>query len=185
MAGIVLLAGSPSPVSRTEAVVRLAGSQLCARGHAVSVISVRDLPPAAPLAGDCADPAVGDADARIGAADGIVVGTPIYKAAYSGLLKALLDLLPQAGFAGKAVLPLATGGTLAHMLAIDYALRPVLSSLGARHVLPGYFVLDRAAALADDGAVTLDAPTANGLARSIDALADALAAGSVRPERAS
>lgn len=34
--------------------------------------------------------------------------------------------------AGKTVLPLATGGTTAHVLAIDYALRPVLSSMVPR-----------------------------------------------------
>jgi FMN reductase len=28
-------------------------------------------------------------------------------------------------------------------LAIDYALRPVLSSLGAHHIMQGWFVLDR------------------------------------------
>ena len=38
--------------------------------------------------------------------------------------------------------PLATGGSLAHVLTIDYALRPVLAALGARHVTAGRFVLD-------------------------------------------
>jgi hypothetical protein len=68
----------------------------------------------------------------------------VYKASYSGLVKVFLDLLPQAGPAGKTVLPLVTGGSLAHMLAMDYALRPVLSALGARHVVPGAFLLDSA-----------------------------------------
>jgi NAD(P)H-dependent FMN reductase len=34
----------------------------------------------------------------------------VYKAAYSGLLKTLLDLLPQCALAGKVVLPVVTGG---------------------------------------------------------------------------
>ncbi|WP_437719533.1 NAD(P)H-dependent oxidoreductase [Sorangium sp. So ce448] len=50
-------------------------------------------------------------------AAGVVIATPIYKASYTGALKAFLDLLPQFGLAGKAALPLATGGTLAHVLA--------------------------------------------------------------------
>jgi FMN reductase len=63
----------------------------------------------------------------------VVVATPVYKAAYSGLLKVFLDVLPQTALKGKLVLPLATGGSPHHMLALDYALRPVLQSLGAPH----------------------------------------------------
>ena len=40
------------------------------------------------------------------------------------------------------VLPLATGGTLAHMLAVDYALKPVLNALKAQEVLHGVFADD-------------------------------------------
>lgn len=41
-------------------------------------------------------------------ARGVILATPVYKAAYTGLLKAFLDLLPQDGLAGKIVLPIAT-----------------------------------------------------------------------------
>ncbi len=51
-------------------------------------------------------------------ADGLIVATPVYKAAYSGALKTLLDLLPERALQGKVVLPLATGGTVAHLLAV-------------------------------------------------------------------
>ncbi|MBT2490161.1 NAD(P)H-dependent oxidoreductase [Streptomyces sp. ISL-96] len=81
-------------------------------------------------------------------ADALVVATPISKAAYSGLL-------PQHAFTGKPVLPLATGGSPAHVLAPDYALRPVLTSLGAQ-VCQGRFVLDRHITTAPDGALTPD-----------------------------
>ena len=57
----------------------------------------------------------------------VIVATPIYKAAYSGLLKVFLDLLPAEALRGKTVLPLASGGSVAHLLALDYALKPVLS----------------------------------------------------------
>ena len=70
------------------------------------------------------------------------MSTPIYKAAYSGLLKSFLDLLPQDGLRGKVVLPLATGGSSAHLLALDYALKPVLGALGARHILDAVFATD-------------------------------------------
>ena len=69
--------------------------------------------------------------------------TPVYKASYTGVLKTFLDLLPQFGLAGKVVLPLVTGGSLAHVLVIDYAFRPVLISLGAQHVVTGLFLHDK------------------------------------------
>jgi FMN reductase len=72
----------------------------------------------------------------------VVVATPVYKAAYSGILKAFLDLLPQFGLTNKLVLPLATGGSQSHMLALDYALRPVLSSLNPKHVLPSIYATE-------------------------------------------
>src|SRR5699024_2201287 len=70
-------------------------------------------------------------------ADGLIVATPVYKAAYSGALKTLLDLLPERALQGKVVLPLATGGTVAHLLAVDYALKPVLSAMKAQEILHG------------------------------------------------
>ena len=89
------------------------------------------------------DPELQAALALIARADGVVLVTPVYKASYTGVLKSFLDLLPQFGLTGKAALPLATGGTVAHVLAIDYALRPVLAALAAAHVTSGLFLLDR------------------------------------------
>jgi FMN reductase len=47
-------------------------------------------------------------------------------------LKVFLDLLPQFALAGKAILPIATGGSVAHLPALDYGLGPVLQSMGAQ-----------------------------------------------------
>ncbi|WP_455828190.1 NAD(P)H-dependent oxidoreductase, partial [Klebsiella pneumoniae] len=69
---------------------------------------------------------------RLAGADGLIVATPVYKASFSGALKALLDLLPERALEGKIVLPLDTGGTIAHMLAVDYARKPVLNALKAQ-----------------------------------------------------
>jgi FMN reductase len=83
-------------------------------------------------------------------------------------------LFPQFALAGKAVLPLATGGTLAHVLAIDYALRPVLTSMGARHIVQGYFLLDTLIASGPEGGVTLDPDAAVALGAIVDGFAGAL-----------
>jgi len=84
------------------------------------------------------------------------VASPIYKAAPAGVLKAFLDLLPQFALTGKIVLPLATGGSLAHVMALDYALRPVLTALNARHVTQGWFFLDKQLEKVEPGGLRID-----------------------------
>lgn len=134
---------------------------------------LRELPADALLAGDSANPRVAQAAESLAAADGVIVGSPVYKAAYSGLLKAFLDLLPQFALERKVVLPLATGGSPAHVLAIDYAFRPVLTSLGAEHVVQGYFLLDKLIERTDNG-VIID-PSAEGpLLSVVDAFSEQL-----------
>ncbi|MEU6387840.1 NADPH-dependent FMN reductase [Streptomyces sp. NPDC046939] len=160
MAAILSVSGSPSATSRTGRLLRHIDARLVGGGHDVSALDVRDLPADALLGADFGHPAIVDAAERFARADGIVIGTPVYKAAYSGLLKALLDLLPQYALAGKTVLPLATGGSTAHVLAIDYALRPVLSSMGAAHIVPGWFTLDKDITVEGDRTVIAPASAA-------------------------
>ncbi len=139
---IAIVSGSPAPASRTAALARLIGEELAAKGCAVERLDIRELPAESVLGARTEDPAVDAALRLVERADGVVLVTPIYKAAYSGLMKAFLDLVPQSGLDGKVVLPMGVGGTLAHLLAIDYALRPVLASMGCPHVLGALFLLD-------------------------------------------
>jgi FMN reductase len=44
---------------------------------------------------------------------------------------------------GKTILPLAVGGSIAHLLAIEYALKPVLSVLGATEILNTVYLVDK------------------------------------------
>jgi FMN reductase len=136
---VLLLGGSPSAPSTTWRLLQLVGERLAAQGHRTVALQVRELPAQALLRADLSDPAIREASALVAEADAVVIGTPVYKASFSGVLKAFLDLLPQFGLAGKLVLPLATGGSQAHMLALDYALRPVLASLGPRQILPSIY----------------------------------------------
>ena len=139
---ILLLAGSPSIGSRSTRLLHHVGERLALLGHRYTKLHVLDLPAQALLHADFNDTEIKIARAQVERADAVVIATPVYKAAYSGVLKAFLDLLPQDGLAGKLVLPLATGGSQSHMLALDYALRPVLSSLAARHILPSIYATD-------------------------------------------
>ncbi|MGY4976774.1 NADPH-dependent FMN reductase [Streptomyces sp. 900105755] len=174
MATVLSVSGSPSATSRTGRLLRHLDRRLAAQGHEVIALDVRTLPAQALLGADFAHPAVVEAAALFERADGVVIGTPIYKAAYSGLLKSLLDLLPQYALAGKTVLPLATGGSTAHVLAIDYALRPVLSSMGAAHIVPGWFTLDKDITTDADGRLTVSAASAEALAEVTDRFSAAL-----------
>ena len=174
MAIVLSVSGSPSATSRTARLLRHLDRRLVAQGHRVTPLDVRTLPAEALLLADFAHPAIVRATALFEQADGVVIGTPVYKAAYSGLLKSLLDLLPQYALAGKTVLPLATGGTTAHVLAIDYALRPVLASMGPAHITPGWFTLDKDIAVTEDGTTTLAPGPAEGLARVTDQFSAAL-----------
>jgi FMN reductase len=136
---IILLGGSPSPNSSTSRLLQHVGNQLAPFGRRITRIEARELDPQALLAADCGEPGIARLLHLVAQAEVLVVATPVYKAAYSGLLKAVLDLLPQDGLAGKLVLPLATGGSQSHMLALDYALRPVLASMAPRSILPSIY----------------------------------------------
>jgi FMN reductase len=143
MSLVVTISGSPAAPSRTHALATHVGESLAARGFEVASINVRDLPAEDLLHARADSPALRQPLGLVERARGVVVVTPVYKASFTGVLKTFLDLLPQFGLAGKVVLPLATGGALAHVLAIDYGLRPVLSALGSAHVVGGLFVLDK------------------------------------------
>lgn len=170
---VLLVAGSPSAHSRSSALLSASQLLLRERGIASETLSIRDLPAQALLLADFAHPAIRAAQAKVAQAKAIVVATPVYKAAYSGVLKVLLDLLPQNGLQGKNVLPLATGGSPHHMLALDYALRPVLQSLSADHILPGVYATDKQVALVANGGYELELEIATRLADAVDSLVEA------------
>jgi FMN reductase len=174
MATVLSVSGSPSASSRTGKLLRHLDTLLAAQGHEVIPLDVRTIPAEALLGADFRHPAIIEATELFARADGIVIGTPVYKAAYSGVLKALLDLLPQYALTGKTVLPLATGGTTAHVLAIDYALRPVLSSMGAGHIVQGWFTLDKDLTAHEDGTLTVAPAAGEALTQVLDQFVSAL-----------
>ncbi|MFJ9931192.1 MULTISPECIES: NADPH-dependent FMN reductase [Streptomyces] len=174
MATVLSVSGSPSKTSRTDRLLRHLDRRLTAQGHEVIPLDVRTIPGEALLGADFRHPAIVETTELFAAADGVVIATPVYKAAYSGVLKALLDLLPQYALADKTVLPLATGGSTAHVLAVDYALRPVLSSMGAAHIVQGWFTLDTDITVDQNGSVTVAPAGAAALGRVVDQFSAAL-----------
>jgi len=65
-------------------------------------------------------------------ADMLVVGTPVYRASYTGALKHLFDLVNHEAFPGKKVILAATGGTPLHGLVTEHQLRPLFGFLNAQ-----------------------------------------------------
>ena len=170
---VLLIAGSPSESSRSAALLDSVSCRLALRdGLKVERLNIRELPAEALLLAQWGHPAIVKALAQVEQARAIVVATPVCKAAYSGVLKVFLDLLPQTALAGKTVLPLATGGSPHHMLALDYALRPVLQSLSARHILTGVYATDAQIARSTEGVYT---PAADISTRLDEAVATLLA----------
>lgn len=150
MLDVLTIAGSPSASSRSTGVLEYLRWNLEQRGLRTWNLAVRDLPPEDLLYGRYDSPAIVQSAALLNQARAVIIATPVYKAAYSGVLKTFLDLLPQRALAGKLVLPIATGGSPVHMLAIDYALRPVLTALGAQHTLQGIYITDSQIQLGDE-----------------------------------
>lgn len=181
MSSIVLISGSPSASSRSTAILRDVQSLLADRGLESALINVRDFP-AEDLIFARYDSAVFDAaKTLVAGAAGIVVSTPIYKASYTGTLKTFLDILPQLALRGKTVLPLASGGSPAHLLAIDYALKPVLSALGATDLLQGVYAVDDQAKVLPDGSLWLNDDLRLRLNGAVDQLATLVKSRAVSP----
>ncbi len=72
---------------------------------------------------------------RIMAADMYLLGTPIFRASFTGALKNVLDLVPVEGLMGKVCGLVGMGATDHHYLAVDTQLRPVLTWFGV-HLVP-------------------------------------------------
>lgn len=174
---VLLIAGSPSEQSRSAALLDGVQQRLKQRGALASRLHIRDLSPQALILADFGHPSILGAVAQVALADVLVVATPVYKAAYSGVLKVFLDLLPQTALEGKTVLPLATGGSPHHMLALDYALRPVLQSLGAKHILPGIYATDAQITLSPEGAYQIT----EAIGSRLDAAVNTLITETMRP----
>lgn len=139
---VVTLGGSPSQRSRSGVLLDHAKRWLNQKGVEVVSYQVRDFPAEDLLHARFDSPKIIDLLQQIENADGLVIATPVYKASFSGALKTVLDLLPERALSHKVVLPIATGGSIAHMLAVDYALKPVLSALKAQEMLHGIFAED-------------------------------------------
>ena len=155
MANIVIVSGSPSKSSRLHGLTGYSEQKLLELGARLDTLYVADLPAEDLIRANFAGADIQRAQALVEQADAVILASPVYKASYTGVLKTFLDLLPQKGLQNKVVLPLFIGGTIAHLLAIDYSLKPVVSALGGTHMLTGVYAVDGWVNRLEDGGYAL------------------------------
>jgi FMN reductase len=131
---VVGISGSVRRVSRTTGLVRAVLDAVDRRVDGRSRLI--ELVDAAPLLFSALTRAETRAEAEqivraVEQADILVVGTPVYRASYTGALKHLFDLVRHEALTGAKVVLVATGGTPLHGLMTEHQLRPLLSFFGA------------------------------------------------------
>ncbi|MEI3607725.1 NADPH-dependent FMN reductase [Pseudogracilibacillus sp. SE30717A] len=142
MSNIVLISGSPSLFSRSNQILSYLGAKLKEEEQfSVSHILVNEIPLEDLFYGKYDSETIKKIAKQIQEAKGVIIASPVYKASYPGVLKALLDILPQDIFKSKPVFPIMTGGSPNHLLAIEYTLKPLISILKG-HSLQGVYILD-------------------------------------------
>lgn len=131
---ILGLSGNVKRPSRTaslvDAVVSLSAERLGGNGRLIELVD------AAPLLFKALRADQLDAEGRaiieaVEAADVLVVGSPVYRASYTGALKHLFDLVDYRALTGKRVILVATGGTPLHGLMTEHQLRPLFGFFNA------------------------------------------------------
>ena len=144
MSLVVALSGSLTQPSRTRVLVETIGRQAAHRlGAEFDVVDIAEL--ASSLATTSfknLPEAVQRAQQRLKAASLLVIGSPVYKGSYSGLLKHFLDLTDPTLLAGKVAVLAATGGSDRHALVIDHQLRPLASFFELNTVPVGVYARD-------------------------------------------
>lgn len=77
---------------------------------------------------------------KVAEADFYLIGTPIFQASLTGVLKNLFDLVPVDALYGKVMGFVANGGTYQHYLVVENQLKPIAGFFRA-YVAPGYVYL--------------------------------------------
>ncbi|ERK72799.1 FMN reductase [Leifsonia aquatica] len=125
---VVGVSGSPTHPSRTTVLV-----DEVARSFAEAIGGSHRTIELAPLLGQLGagpfrshlGPEVVEALEAVEAADVIVVGSPAYRATYTGLFKLFFDHIGQYALVDKPIVLTATGGSDRHALLVEHQMRPL------------------------------------------------------------
>src|SRR5580765_3663060 len=132
---LLMVVGAATPPGRLAAAIAFAAESAPTHGGdvAVDILNLADAP--VEICDGRALEAYGEATrqavARIAAASAVLIGAPVYRASFPGVLKNLLDITPVEALQNKPVGIVAIGGSPHHYLAVDSQLRAVLAWFGA------------------------------------------------------
>jgi FMN reductase len=131
---LLMVVGAATPPGRLAAAIAVAGEAAGANGDVtVDILNLAEVPieicDGRPL--EAYGEATRQAVARIAGAAAVLIGAPVYRASFPGVLKNLLDITPVEALQNKPVGIVAMGGSPHHYLAIDAQLRQVLAWFGA------------------------------------------------------
>ena len=134
--GVVV--GNPKPQSRTLLAATVLAQQLTGADPDFAI----DLAGFGADLLDWSSPTVADAVAQVSGARLVIVASPTYTAAYTGLLKVFLDRFAAGSLTSVVAVPLQLGGDWRHALAPELHLKPVLAELGASTPTRALYLLD-------------------------------------------
>src|SRR5712691_9473162 len=132
---LLMVVGAATPPGRLAAAIAVAAEAAQTGGGdiAVDILNLAETP--VEICDGRALESYGEATrqavARIAAAGAVLIGAPVYRASFPGVLKNLLDITPVAALQNKPVGIVAMGGSPHHYLAVDSQLRQVLAWFGA------------------------------------------------------
>jgi len=132
---MLVIVGAATPPGRLAAAMDAAAEMArnAAGDLAVGILNLAETPieicDGRPLNGY--NEATRRAVARIAAAGTVLIGAPVYRASFPGVLKNLLDIVPVEALQAKPIGLVAMGGSPHHYLAVDTQLRQVLAWFGA------------------------------------------------------
>jgi len=139
---VVGVSGSPTRPSRTTALVQEVTETFATRvGGVATVIELAPLLGglgSGPFRGDVG-PTVRTALEAVEAADLVVVGSPAYRATYTGLFKLFFDHVGQYALIDKPIVLTATGGSDRHALLVEHQMRPLFGFFQSLTVPLGIF----------------------------------------------
>lgn len=176
---VVIFSGNIRRPSRSRALAEALGVEV---GRRVPVeLKIYDVLDAGPGFGsalarsDLPLPAARIVD-EIESADALIVGTPVYKGAYTGLFKHMIDFIAPEQLARKPVALTATGGGVRHALVVEHALRPLFGFFAAFTVPTAVYASDADFSATDDGTtyVVTEAGIRTRLSGAANELADLL-----------
>jgi FMN reductase len=140
---IAVVVGNPKRDSRTLAVALATADALERRLEYPWRRVVIDLAEVAPELFDPEAQAVNDLLETVAHSDLVIVASPTYKAAYTGLLKSFLDRYSNNALQQTLAVCVMTGAAPVHALAVDVHLRPLLIELGASTPTRSLFVVEQ------------------------------------------